>query len=442
MQGCCFKAAVRANLPGRAADIHFLTVGKTVINALRHNEGLVFLPRRHALQRDNALCGAHYIVHAQLAVDGQQQRIVLVAVNCADLQNVLQLIQSGKRRGVALALFGRPELGGIQIDGYISRRIRGIGVAGDAADKCSCPGAQQSCLAVASVFINAAANGHRLVRQRIAARRDERHRCPGDSPKAEGIQGIKLQFCGIPLAGTQIFFIDGAQINIRAGAGPQRHLTGDSVGFVKRQHAFTVGRDRFGHTFAVGVLQRSFRCRRQLEEIELILQRFRCHLYGGAHARGGMGSRDGCGAVGQAGQRHFGFGKVGIKGEVSDVLIQSALLVVDGNGIVVAGEPPDAVFKGVPSVLVIVDAYVLDQPQLLAQLQNFSCIGGQGAADLGGIVHGQRRNRVSFVVLHLQCVGIVDIQGEGVGAGRFLTRVLHAQNHLIGVLQIAGCHTP
>ncbi len=211
-------------------------------------------------------------------------------------------------------------------------------------------------------FINAAANGHRLVRQRIAARRDERHRCPGNSPKAEGIQGIKLQFCGIPLAGTQIFFIDGAQINIRAGAGPQRHLTGDSVGFVKRQHAFTVGRDCFGHTFAVGVLQRSFRCRRQLEEIELILQRFRCHLYGGIHARGGMGSRDGCGAVGQAGQRHFGFGKVGIKGKVSDVLIQSALLVVDGNGIVVAGEPPDAVFKGVPSVLVIVDAYVLISP--------------------------------------------------------------------------------
>ena len=170
------------------------------------------------------------------------------------------------------------------------------------------------------------------------------------------------------------------------------------------------------------------------------MQRFRCHLYGGTHTRGGMGSRDGCGAVGQAGQRHFGFGKVGIKGEVSDVLIQSALLVVDGNGIVV-GEPPDAVFKGVPSILVIVDAYVLDQPQLLAQLQNFSCNGGQATADLGGIVHGQLRNRVSFVVLHLQCVGIVDIQGEGVGAGRFLTRILHAQNHLIGVLQIAGFHT-
>ena len=72
MQGCCFKAAVRANLTSQAADIHLLTVGKTVINALRHNEGFVFLPRRHALQRDNALCGAHYIVHAQLAVDGQQ----------------------------------------------------------------------------------------------------------------------------------------------------------------------------------------------------------------------------------------------------------------------------------------------------------------------------------------------------------------------------------
>ena len=439
MQACCFEAAVRADLPGRAADIHLLTVGKTVINALRHDEGFVFLPRRHALQRDNALCGAHYIVHAQLAVDGQQQRIVPVAVNCADLQNVLQLIQSGKRRGAALALFGRPELGGIQIDGYISRRIRGIDAAGGAVGKCVCRGAQLSRPAVASVFINAAANGHRLARQRIAARRDERHRCPGDSPKAEGIQGIKLQLCGIPLAGTQIFFIDGAEKNIRAGAGPQRHLTGDSVGFVKRQHAITVGLDRFGRAFAVGVLQRSFRRRRQLEEIELILQRLRCHLYGGTHARGGMGSRDGCGAVGPAGQRHFGFGKVGIKGEVADVLIQSALLVVDGNGIVVAGGPPDAVFKGVPSVLVIVDADVLDQPQLLAQLQNSSCIGGQGAADLGGIVHGQRRNHVTFVVLHLQCGGIVDIQGEGVGAGRF-TRILHAQNHLIGVLQIAVFH--
>ena len=170
------------------------------------------------------------------------------------------------------------------------------------------------------------------------------------------------------------------------------------------------------------------------------MQRFRCHLYGGTHTRGGMGSRDGCGAVGPAGQRHFGFGKVGIKGEVADVLIQSALLVVDGNGIVVVGGPLDAVFKGVPSVLVIVDADVLDQPQLLAQLQNSSCIGGQAAADLGGIVHGQLRNRVSFAVLNLQCVGIVDIQGEGVSTGRF-TRILHAQNHLIGVLQIAGCHT-
>ena len=170
------------------------------------------------------------------------------------------------------------------------------------------------------------------------------------------------------------------------------------------------------------------------------MQRFRCHLYGGTHARGGMGSRDGCGAVGPTGQRHFGFGKVRLKGEVADVLIQSALLVVDGNGIVVAGGPLDAVFKGVPTVLVIVDADVLDQPQLLAQLQNFICFGGQAAADLGGIVHGQLRNRVSFVVLHLQCVGIVDIQGEGVGAGRF-TRILHAQNHLIGVLQIAVFHT-
>ena len=68
-------------------------------------------------------------------------------------------------------------------------------------------------------------------------------------------------------------------------------------------------------------------------------------------------------------------------------------------------------------------------------------IPSRAAADLGGIVHGQRGNRGSVAVLHLQCVGIVDIQGEGVGAGRFLTRVLHAQNHLIGVLQIARFHT-
>ena len=152
-----------------------------------------------------------------------------------------------------------------------------------------------------------------------------------------------------------------------------------------------------------------------------------------------MGGGDGRLAALHGGNAHFQLGQVGVKVEELDILVQAALLVVDGD-LLVGGGPGDAVLKGVPVVIAVVDADVIQQAQLLPHGQDLLGVGGQIAVHLACVVQGQLRNGLILAVHNLQRVGVVDIQGEGIGAGGLLPGICHRQHDLVGVLQIAFGH--
>ena len=86
----------------------------------------------------------------------------------------------------------------------------------------------------------------------------------------------------------------------------------------------------------------------------------------------------------------------------------------------------------------MVDAHVLHETQLLPQLHDGSGVGGQiaaGAVHPGGVVQADGVDVLPLAVLNFQGVAVVDVQGEGVGAGG-VPRVGHGEHHLIGVLQV------
>ena len=139
------------------------------------------------------------------------------------------------------------------------------------------------------------------------------------------------------------------------------------------------------------------------------------------------------------GDGHGGAGQVGLVGEEVDVLVETALLVVHRHHVVVVGGPLDAVQIGVPAVFLMVDVYILDQAQGLPQIHNGGGICRRRATDLVGVVHGQGIAQVlSIAVLEPQSVAVVDVQGEGVGAGGIAAHVGHGEHHLIGVLQVVA----
>ena len=159
-----------------------------------------------------------------------------------------------------------------------------------------------------------------------------------------------------------------------------------------------------------------------------------------------MGGGDGGKAVLGGGDAHQQLGQVGVVAEVLDVLVQPALLIVDGDS-VVAGGPADAVPEGVPAVLIVVDADVLQQSQLLPQGQDLlrGRVLGDSAAgvvvhDLAVVVHLDHAtvNPLSILVHKPQGAAVVDVEGEGVGAGG-LVAVVHREGNLIGVLQATPC---
>ena len=157
-----------------------------------------------------------------------------------------------------------------------------------------------------------------------------------------------------------------------------------------------------------------------------------------------MGGSDGGGAALHGGDAHHQLRYVGGHGEVLDILIQAALLVVHGDGVVVGG-PCDAVPEGVPAVIAVVDADIVQKAQRLPHGKDVrgGHTGGAAAGQarhLIRVVQGQGFDLLSLAVHDLQRVAVVDVQGEGVAAGRRHFPVVHRQHDLIGVLEIVVIH--
>jgi len=116
-------------------------------------------------------------------------------------------------------------------------------------------------------------------------------------------------------------------------------------------------------------------------------------------------------AVAQAGQAQFGRRAIGNVGEVLDILIQRALLIVDGGHAAVRRMPRNLVGQFRPGILAVidrddvleVDVPLQSQDLLLRHLGNTLHIG-----------HGKTAARIFAIYPEFQSIGIVDIEQEGV----------------------------
>ena len=319
--------------------------------------------------------------------------------------------------------------------------VGGVGLTHAAVLKAGAVRSHLGGLAVVAILIGAAADGDGGIGQGIAVGLVEDHLHLGCRLELEAVEGVELQHGGIPLAGLEVGMVDGAEVEgiVHAARG-EPHVAGDAVGLIERQNAVVVGIDGLLHALPVDVLDGGLHGGAELEEVELLAQGGDVHRDAVLHAGLGMGGGDGGRAVHGGRERHGGAGQVSVVVEYVDIFVQAALLVVHRDDAVVAARPRDAVLIGVPVIFLVVDVHILDEPQLLPQRQDVRRGGGQIAADLGGIVQGQGVGKVvSFAVLERQCVGIVDIEGEGIGAG-CVAGVFHGEHNLVGILEVASLY--
>ena len=427
---------------------------QVVVDDLPCHKGFVRLTLGHFLQHHHAGSGAHLLHGADGAVHHLEQGVIGIVRNVADLQHILDLVLGGGKAVLGLPRLFGPELGEVEVDGELAVFVGGeLGVLLSLSGSTDIVtgGAQTGRFAEIPVLVHAAPNDHFRAGQGRTIGRYEGQLCLGCLPQAEGVQGVELKFSGVSLAGLEVVVVDGAQVLrglvILSDLRVEPHVAGDAAGLVEGQHAFAVG----GHgpllVIAVGIAQGGLHRRGHLEQVELVLQGMGGDRDAGAHIGGGVGGGDGRLAALHGGDAHFQLGQVGVKVEELDILVQAALLVVDGD-LLVGGGPGDAVLKGVPVVIAVVDADVIQQAQLLPHGQDL--LGGLGGnrfvvlrsqiLDLLGVVQRQGINFLILAVHNLQRVGVVDIQGEGIGAGGLLPEICHRQHDLVGVLQIAFGH--
>lgn len=110
---------------------------------------------------------------------------------------------------------------------------------------------------------------------------------------------------------------------------------------------------------------------------------------------------------------------------------------IDAHDFGVIRHPLDAVPEAAPVVGVGVDAYVLDEAQLLAQLQNPFAVGGKLAIYLGGVV------QFDGIIPHdLQRAAAVDPQDDGVGTGGKVgaASLIFRKGNGIGVVETGSPH--
>ena len=339
---------------------------------------------------------------------------------------------------------------GIEVDGdlavFVGVELGAAGPLGRAGViEAAVPvGAQAGVRAEEPVFEHAAPDGDGGTGQGRAVGLHQGQLHLGGLPQADGVQGVELELGGVPLAGQELLLLDGAQVLLAVIDGAELHIAGDAGGLVEGQHAVFVGLDLVRPAIPVVVPQSGLRRRGHLEQVELVLQGGGVDFNAGAHAGGGVGGGDGGAAALSGGNPHQQLGQIGVVAEVLNVLVQPALLVVDGDGVVVGG-PADAVPEGVPGVGVVVDADVLQQAQLLPQGQDLLRVRQPfGVYNLIIIIvtHLDRTvDPVPVLVHQPQAVAVVDVEGEGVGAGG-LVAVVHREGDLIGVLQALVDNAP
>ena len=362
-----FEVVVGAHEAGGVAGIDEGAVLEVVVHHLPGHEGLTGLALRHGLQHHHAGGGAHLLLDADTAVDHLEDRIIGVAADVPDLQDVLDLVHRGDHVFLRLPRLRGPELGGVEIDGDLAGFIGGkdgvrLVLAGCA--NVVAAGAEAGSLTEGIVLEHAAPDGDLGVGQGAAVRLHQGQLRFGRLPQAEGVQGVELQLSGVLLAGLEVLMVDGAHVLRIAVLGAEPHVAGDSVRLIEGQHAFDVGGGGLFHALAVHIAQGGLQRRGHLEEVELVLQGVGGDGDLRRHAGGGMGGGDGCRAVLHRGHAHFQLGQVGVEVKELDILVQTALLVVHRD-IVVVGGPGDAVLEGVPAVIVVVDTDVVQQTQLL-----------------------------------------------------------------------------
>ena len=384
----------------------------------------------------------HLLLDADAGVHRLEDGIVGVIVDVPDLQHILDLIGAEQRGILVLSGGRRPELGGVEVDSDLAVLVGCIGDIGlvrAAAVHTAAVLTDTRGLAVIAVLEHAAPEGDLCIGQGGAVGLQQRQVHLGRLAQGGGVQWVELEHGGILLAGLEVLLIDSAHVLVVLPhvARAEPHVAGNSVGLIEGQHALFVGGGRLLLSLAVHIAQGGLLGGGYLEEVELVAQGGDGYRHRVGHAGLGVGGGDGGCAVHGGGEGHGGARQVGLVGKEVDVLVETALLVVHRHHVAVGGLPLDAVQVGVPVVLPVVDAHVLHEAQLLPQLHDGSGAGGQiaaGAVHQGGVVQADGADVFPLAVQDLQGVAVVDVQGEGVGAGGVAAHVGHGEHHLIGVL--------
>ena len=452
-KGGLLEGAVGAHHAGGLAHVDLTGVGLGagrlgIGHGLLSHKGLPGLALGHLLQEDHVLGGAHPLVQAHAAVHRPEQGVVFVAVNAADLQHVLQPVQGGGLVPGGLAQFKGPELGGVVVDGQLAGLVGGVGLTHAAGVQAFGVGAHLGALAVAAVFVHAAPDGHLGIGQGGAVGLEEGQLHLARRTQDHRIDGIELQPGGVPLAGAQLLLGNGAQVHLSLVLGAEGDVIDDGAGRIQGQHAVLVGLPPHQAAGVQGGL-----CRRQhLEQEQFVLKGGEIDIGVGQVAGGGMGGGDpaviSIELLLLTVRRHQqdGIGQVFGEGEVIDVLIEPALLVVQVDARLLRIElrhlPLEGIPDGIPVVLLIVDADLRLEQQLLPQRQDGVGVGGKLVGQvLIGDHQAAGRKVVALPVHQMKGVGIVDVQVDGIGGGR-LTVVCAAligdgEHRLINVPQVA-----
>ena len=415
-----FVGAVGAHLAGGIQHIAHLQLAGAILLAVGQSlggeVGLVLLAVGDLLQHDNRAAGAEDAVGGHTALDVHQDGVILIPVQVAQLEPVVQGCV-GEGAGVAVGV----ELGGVHVHRQLAFPIGLVGPVRIAGNQAIGIGAHAHILAAVVVLqVDAAPQGDRLVGKGRAVGPHQVQLRLGSGHQGDGVERIELELGSVPLAAGKGLLGDGAQIGVGSVAGAELHIAGNAIGLVDNQKAVLIGWKSSRLALAGGVGDGGLLGRGGLEHVELVLEGLHIHGHGVAHAGGGVGGGDRDALhVGSGGDGHLGLGQVGLIGQVLDVVPQAALAVVDGHVFrVTAQGPPDAVPEAAPVVRIGVDAHIRNQAQLLAQRHDVIAFRGKLASSvhLGRIVQGDAFH-ILAIGLDGQGISLVDIEDQGVRAG-------------------------
>ena len=205
------------------------------------------------------------------------------------------------------------------------------------------------------VFVDAGTKSHFTVIG-AAVRLQEGQRCVGYSAHVQVVAGIKQQRRIVVFSAHQIAGVYRADIDVAVHVRHRRNRALDPLRLINCQLAFLVGRQAPLFAGSVGIGYGGLRLRSETEQIKLVLKSICLYGKGFTLSCVGMGCGDGNIIIilSLSGQQEIGCRGIGGVRVASDIGVITALFVVYGNTVGVAGTPLHLIRQQAPDTRAVV----------------------------------------------------------------------------------------